>query len=108
MQIAFGVILTIFSLYGLITLGPVIMIVALLLGLVAALIARSKGKELMGWWLYGTMLSLIAIPHALILKKDQSRIDERALASGMKKCPDCAELVRAEAAKCKHCGHAFP
>jgi len=30
-----------------------------------------------------------------------------ALLGRSKKCPDCAELVRADARVCKHCGHRF-
>ena len=29
-------------------------------------------------------------------------------ASGRKRCPSCAESVREEALRCKHCGHEFP
>jgi hypothetical protein len=33
---------------------------------------------------------------------------EKGAYGGMKKCPFCAEAVRAEAVKCKHCGSALP
>ena len=40
----------------------------ILLGLIPAAIARSKGRSFGWWWLYGSVLFVIALPHALLLR----------------------------------------
>jgi hypothetical protein len=40
-----------------------------LLGLIPAAIARRKGQPFIAWWLYGTLLIVIALPHSIILKR---------------------------------------
>ena len=40
-----------------------------------------------------------------VTKPNKEAMEKRELASGkMKKCPACAELIRADATKCRHCG----
>lgn len=81
-----------------------IVIIAILIGLIPAVIAKDKGKSFGLWWFYGAALFIVALPHALLMKPDSDAIERRQLAQGMKKCPDCAELIKADARVCKHCG----
>ena len=82
-----------------------ILAIAVMIGLVPAGIAYAKGRNFLLWWFYGAALWIVAMPHALLMKPDQKTLDRKALASGeWKKCPDCAELIRSEAAICRHCG----
>ncbi len=81
---------------------------AVLIGLIPAEIARNKGHNFYGWWLFGAALFIIALPAALLLPRNEEEIERRNLKTGNhKKCPYCAEIVRAEAVVCKHCGREF-
>ena len=77
---------------------------AILIGLIPAVIARNKGRSFGVWWFYGAMLFFVALPHALLLKADQTTIDNRLINEGMKKCPHCAEIVKGDAKVCRFCG----
>ena len=67
--------------------------------------SRSKGT---GFW-FGFILSLALSPliGAIIValwRPSTAFLEQRALAAGeLKKCPACAELIKADATKCKHC-----
>ena len=78
---------------------------ATILGAVVGAIAKSKGKDFLGWWIYGTLLFIIALPHILFTTADTSKIEANKLASGsLKKCHYCAELIKIEAKICRFCG----
>ena len=64
----------------------------LLLSVIPAYIAQTKGKSFGTWYVYGLFLLPITFVHSLILDRDD------------RKCPHCAELVKLEATVCKHCG----
>jgi uncharacterized membrane protein YeaQ/YmgE (transglycosylase-associated protein family) len=83
------------------------LVVAAVIGLLPAAIAHNKGQSFALWWLYGAALFIVALPHAILLKPDARALAQRGSASGMKQCPDCAELVKSEARKCRFCGHEF-
>jgi hypothetical protein len=44
-----------------------ILIFAVLLGLIPAYLAQKKGRSFGLWWLYGALLFIVALPHALIM-----------------------------------------
>lgn len=70
-----------------------IVILLLLLGLIPAAIASSKGRSFAAWWLFGAALFIVALPMALMAGP----------AGAKRRCPYCAESVRKEAVICPHC-----
>ncbi|WP_216643774.1 zinc ribbon domain-containing protein [Vibrio sp. B1Z05] len=68
--------------------------------------ASSKGRSGFGFFLLAVLLSpIIGFIGALIASPVQSKVEEKAIGRGdLRKCPMCAELVKAEALLCKHCG----
>src|SRR4051794_24432922 len=85
-----------------------IILVAALLGLIPAAIAKGKGYSFGGWWIYGALLFIVALPHALIMRSNVRGIDDRARREGLRQCPFCAEFIRSEAIVCRHCGKDLP
>ncbi|HBA8399248.1 TPA: zinc ribbon domain-containing protein [Escherichia coli] len=81
-----------------------LVIICALLGCIPAMIAKRKGRDFWGWWLYGALLFIIALIHSLVIKKDIRAIERSQLNEGLVKCPFCAEMIKPEAIKCKHCG----
>lgn len=81
----------------------------LVFSLVAAWIASSKGRSGFGVFVLSVLLSpLIGIIVALVMQRadkiEATQVVHGGVSREFWKCPFCAEAVRFEALKCKHCG----
>lgn len=81
-------------------MGLIVLIVSVIAGAICSMIAEGKNRSQVGWFLIGFFFSLFGVILALVVGDS-----EGGHTSGReeKKCPHCAELVKLEAAVCKHC-----
>tara|TARA_R110002167_G_scaffold329681_1_gene536355 strand:+ start:80 stop:346 length:267 start_codon:yes stop_codon:yes gene_type:complete len=82
-----------------------IIVLWIIFAILVGVYANSKGRSGFGFFLIAALLSpLIGFIIALVVSPINSKVEQNALEAGdVKKCPSCAELVKAEAKLCKHC-----
>jgi hypothetical protein len=86
-------------------------VIAALLGLVPAFIAKSKGRETLAWWFYGLFLFPIALVHSLVMKPQEANnkpIDPRignqhSEVSPPDTCRKCGHVQYSHLRLCKAC-----
>ena len=81
------------------------LMLAALLGLIPAKIAHNKGHSFIGFWIFGFLLLIVAIPVSIVMQKDQAVLDQRRRAGGEKQCSHCASWIGSAAIICPVCKH---
>lgn len=77
---------------------------------VVGVIASNRGRSGFGWFILACLISpLLAGILVLVLRSKVADLTQPSVADGTgRKCPTCAETVRAEAVKCRFCGSELP
>lgn len=83
-------------------------IVLLVLAIIPAMIAHSKGRNFALWYLYGVAILIIAFPHSLLISKTEEKKKEEKKEQGYVECPFCKEPVKKGAVVCPHCRRDLP
>jgi len=76
-------------------MGGLVLLVAAGIGLIPAFIAKSKGRDFLRWWLFGTVAFIVALVAALIIEAEGP-------------CPSCGAKAKASAEFCPACGIRLP
>jgi len=81
--------------------------IAVIFGLITGAIASGKGRSFVGWFVFGSLLFIIALP-AVIFSSDLAEEEKQKELAKTRTCPHCAETIKKEANVCKHCGRDVP
>lgn len=86
----------------------------LVFSIIVAIAASGRGRSGFGWFLLSALISplfsfiiLMVLPKIGAANVPRDEFGAAITPETHVRCPDCKELVRSDARKCKHCGTAL-
>lgn len=79
-------------------------VIAFVSGVITSVIAQMKNYSGPLWFVLGFIFPVVAPIVIIFFKQTLTAENAPPTPETHVKCPDCKELVRKEASKCKHCG----
>ncbi len=76
-------------------------------GMIAAFIAESRGGSSVAGFFVGALFGPLGILASFFMGTEEGRAKAGLATGATKKCPRCAEVVKAEAQICRFCQHEF-
>ena len=80
-----------------------IVIAWIIIPLVVGLVAKSRGRSFIGWFLYTLLIWPVALVHLLLIGRTERGWERKAQVEGRARCPHCAEFIQRQARVCPHC-----
>jgi hypothetical protein len=84
-----------------------VLFVWLFFAVIVGVVAGQRGRTGFGWFLLANILSPLLAGVLLLVLRNNSKAADTPDPQTHVRCPDCRELVRNDARKCKHCGAAL-
>lgn len=86
----------------------VIFVFWIIIGIATAAVANRKGRSGCGWLILGLLLGPLTLLFAAVMRSEASSWDPPSAPLETKKCPFCAEDIKAEAILCRFCNREMP
>lgn len=100
-------------------IAAIFLVQAVAFAVLSGIVANNKNRNPAGWGALGFLFGLFAFIAVLVLEKVEPNEEQRSATISSqssttqefdpdehkKKCPMCAEYIKLEARRCKHCGH---
>jgi len=78
-------------------------------GFATALVAHSKGRSPVAWWIYGALTPPIGLFHAMLMAPKRQPPRKSGVSTGARRrCPHCGEAIKPDLEVCPECWRVLP
>jgi len=79
-----------------------LVLINVLIGLLAAVIAQGKGYSFIRWWINGALWGPFGLLYVIFMGKNEEGMRRRSGENTIN-CPHCDQMIATDASKCQYC-----